>query len=204
MLHTPAFVDDNFLTLQSVPGTDRPVTLAARHEVSAFSFSNPVPISLRLDDAYLRLMRGPRSCMPAFFPDLALSASDGLALKLSTVRFQAGAVSNLDVMTAQTIALINQRTADQFDARRLDASVLLLKALAANGKGLGGDERFSRRNGCLSPRFITRSMGVVIVLLRFAPGMLQCVEYSPDGNRQSGPEPASQQHISTHLRPLNR
>ncbi|MDN7182322.1 efflux transporter outer membrane subunit [Caballeronia sp. SEWSISQ10-4 2] len=59
-----------------------------------------------------------------------------LALKLTTNRFQAGAVSYLDVVTAQTIALTNQRTADQIDARRLDASVLLLKALGGGWQGL--------------------------------------------------------------------
>ncbi|MDP9158211.1 MAG: efflux transporter outer membrane subunit [Pseudomonadota bacterium] len=52
-----------------------------------------------------------------------------LALKLTTNRFQAGAVSYLDVVTAQTIALNNQRAREQIDARRLDASVSLIRAL---------------------------------------------------------------------------
>ncbi|NPT56901.1 efflux transporter outer membrane subunit [Paraburkholderia elongata] len=64
------------------------------------------------------------------------TAAAGLALKLTTNRFQAGAVSYLDVVTAQTIALTNQRTADQIDARRLDASVLLLKALGGGWQRL--------------------------------------------------------------------
>ena len=64
------------------------------------------------------------------------TAAAGLALKLTTNRFQAGAVSYLDVVTAQTIALTNERTADQIDARRLDASVLLLKALGGGWQGL--------------------------------------------------------------------
>jgi outer membrane protein TolC len=64
------------------------------------------------------------------------TSAAGLALKLTTNRFQAGAVSYLDVVTAQTIALTNQRTADQIDARRLDASVLLLKALGGGWQGL--------------------------------------------------------------------
>ena len=58
----------------------------------------------------------------------ATSAAE-LSLKLTTNRYQAGAVSYLDVVTAQTIALTNERTADQIDARRVDASVQLLKAL---------------------------------------------------------------------------
>ncbi|HEY3599077.1 MAG TPA: RND transporter, partial [Paraburkholderia sp.] len=37
--------------------------------------------------------------------------------------------SYLDVVTAQTIALTNERTEDQIAARRVDASVQLLKAL---------------------------------------------------------------------------
>ncbi|SIT37439.1 Heavy metal RND efflux outer membrane protein, CzcC family [Paraburkholderia piptadeniae] len=58
----------------------------------------------------------------------ATSAAE-LSLKLTTNRYQAGAVSYLDVVAAQTIALTNERTADEIDARRVDASVRLLKAL---------------------------------------------------------------------------
>jgi len=58
----------------------------------------------------------------------ATTAAD-LSLKLTSNRFQAGAVNYLDVVTAQTIALSNERTAEQIDARRIDASVQLLKAL---------------------------------------------------------------------------
>ncbi|EUC20572.1 UNVERIFIED_ORG: NodT family efflux transporter outer membrane factor (OMF) lipoprotein [Burkholderia sp. CF145] len=58
----------------------------------------------------------------------ATTAAD-LSLKLTSNRFQAGAVNYLDVVTAQTIALSNERTAEQIDARRIDASVRLLKAL---------------------------------------------------------------------------
>ncbi|MPW19267.1 efflux transporter outer membrane subunit [Paraburkholderia sp. CNPSo 3157] len=57
------------------------------------------------------------------------TSAAALSLKLTTNRYQAGAVSYLDVVTAQTIALTNERTADQIDARRVDASVQLLKAL---------------------------------------------------------------------------
>ncbi|SAK71852.1 RND transporter [Caballeronia pedi] len=65
-------------------------------------------------------------------------ASDAAALSLKLVknRFDAGAVSYLDVVTAQTIALTNERTAEQIDARRAVASVGLLVAL-------GGDWRVS-------------------------------------------------------------
>ncbi|RKR38904.1 efflux transporter outer membrane subunit [Paraburkholderia sp. BL17N1] len=58
----------------------------------------------------------------------ATTAAD-LSLRLTTNRFNAGAVSYLDVVTAQTIALTNQRFADQIAARQLESSVLLLKAL---------------------------------------------------------------------------
>ena len=58
----------------------------------------------------------------------ATDAAD-LSLRLTTNRFNAGAVSYLDVVTAQTIALTNRRTADQIDARRMEAEVGLLKAL---------------------------------------------------------------------------
>jgi hypothetical protein len=44
-------------------------------------------------------------------------------------RYRAGAVSYLDVVTAQTIALTNERTEDQIQARRVDAAALLVKAL---------------------------------------------------------------------------
>ncbi|HEY3595972.1 MAG TPA: efflux transporter outer membrane subunit, partial [Paraburkholderia sp.] len=58
----------------------------------------------------------------------ASTAAD-LSLRLTTNRYTAGAVSYLDVVTAQTIALTNERTEDQIAARRVDASVQLLKAL---------------------------------------------------------------------------
>jgi NodT family efflux transporter outer membrane factor (OMF) lipoprotein len=65
------------------------------------------------------------------------SAAAALSLKLTTNRFQAGAVSYLDVVTAQTIALTNERMEEQIDGRRMDASVLLLKALGGDWQGLG-------------------------------------------------------------------
>ncbi|GLU34984.1 efflux transporter outer membrane subunit [Trinickia caryophylli] len=52
-----------------------------------------------------------------------------LSLSLTTNRYQAGAVSYLDVVTAQTIALANERTQDDIAARRVDATVRLIAAL---------------------------------------------------------------------------
>lgn len=63
------------------------------------------------------------------------------ALQLTTNRFQAGAVSYLDVVTARTIALTNRRASEQIDARRVSASVSLLKALG------GGWDRAALTDG---------------------------------------------------------
>jgi len=57
------------------------------------------------------------------------TAAAQLSLKLTTNRYQAGAVNYLDVVTAQTIALANERNDEQIAGRRLDASVHLLQAL---------------------------------------------------------------------------
>ncbi|OQW70061.1 MAG: RND transporter [Proteobacteria bacterium ST_bin11] len=51
------------------------------------------------------------------------------ALALTNNQYQAGTVSYLNVMTAQTAALSNQQTATQLLGQRLSASVLLVKAL---------------------------------------------------------------------------
>ncbi|SMG23097.1 efflux transporter outer membrane subunit [Paraburkholderia susongensis] len=68
----------------------------------------------------------------------ATDAAD-LSLRLTTNRFKAGAVSYLDVVTAQTIALTNRRLADQIAARRMEATVALLKALGGGWQdGAGG------------------------------------------------------------------
>ncbi|MFM0472887.1 efflux transporter outer membrane subunit [Paraburkholderia strydomiana] len=69
----------------------------------------------------------------------ATSAAE-LSLKLTTNRYQAGAVSYLDVVTAQTIALTNERTQELIDARRVDASVQLLKALGGGWSRTSLDE----------------------------------------------------------------
>jgi NodT family efflux transporter outer membrane factor (OMF) lipoprotein len=59
---------------------------------------------------------------------LAVGAAEH-ELQLALQRYQGGAVGYLEVVTAQSIALTNERTAIEISRRRLDASVLLVKAL---------------------------------------------------------------------------
>jgi NodT family efflux transporter outer membrane factor (OMF) lipoprotein len=59
------------------------------------------------------------------------------ALDVALSRYKAGAVSYIDVVTAQSTALANERTATEIAQRRADASVLLIKALG----GLWTDPR---------------------------------------------------------------
>jgi outer membrane protein TolC len=56
-------------------------------------------------------------------------ASANQALALTNNQYQAGTISYLNVMTAQTAALSNQQTAVQLQGDRLNAAVLLVKAL---------------------------------------------------------------------------
>jgi NodT family efflux transporter outer membrane factor (OMF) lipoprotein len=56
-------------------------------------------------------------------------ASAERALQIALNRYQAGAVSYLDVVTAQSTALSNERVAADISRRQMDASVLLVKAL---------------------------------------------------------------------------
>jgi NodT family efflux transporter outer membrane factor (OMF) lipoprotein len=65
------------------------------------------------------------------------SAAAALSLRLTTNRYQAGAISYLDVVTAQTIALSNERIAEQIDARRTIACVQLLVALGGGWRSPG-------------------------------------------------------------------
>lgn len=65
----------------------------------------------------------------------AADAAD-LSLRLTTNRFQAGALSYLDVVTARTIALADQQLVDQIDARRIAAAVNLATALGGGWPGL--------------------------------------------------------------------
>ena len=60
--------------------------------------------------------------------DLAVQSSQH-ALDVALSRYKAGAVSYLDVVTAQSTALANERVATEIAQRRSDASVLLIKAL---------------------------------------------------------------------------
>ena len=52
-----------------------------------------------------------------------------LSLRLFTNRYRGGVDSYLQVITAQTVTLANQRTEIDILRRRIDASVLLVKAL---------------------------------------------------------------------------
>jgi NodT family efflux transporter outer membrane factor (OMF) lipoprotein len=56
-------------------------------------------------------------------------ASSERALQIALNLYQGGAVSYLEVVTAQSTALANERTAVDIARRRMDASVLLVKAL---------------------------------------------------------------------------
>ncbi|MEK6348569.1 MAG: efflux transporter outer membrane subunit [Burkholderia sp.] len=73
--------------------------------------------------------------------DSARRAADAatLALTLTKNRFDAGAVSYLDVVTAQTIALSSQQQVDLIDAQRIAAAVDLTTALGGGWAGLGKD-----------------------------------------------------------------
>jgi outer membrane protein TolC len=51
------------------------------------------------------------------------------SLELSLNRYRGGLVTYLDVVTAQSIALQNESTEVDLLRRRMDASVLLIKAL---------------------------------------------------------------------------
>jgi NodT family efflux transporter outer membrane factor (OMF) lipoprotein len=65
--------------------------------------------------------------------DAAVSAAEQ-SLAVTMNQYQAGIVSYLNVIVAQTIALNNQRTAVDVLGRRLNASVLLVKALGGGWK----------------------------------------------------------------------
>ncbi|MGC2659751.1 MAG: efflux transporter outer membrane subunit [Bryobacteraceae bacterium] len=59
--------------------------------------------------------------------EATLSAEE--SVQLSTNRYKGGLVTYLEVITAQSIALTNQRTEADLIRRRMEASVLLIKAL---------------------------------------------------------------------------
>ena len=60
--------------------------------------------------------------------DQAVQAAER-SLALSTNRYKGGLVTYLEVVTAQSAALTNERTAVEILTRRMNASVLLIKAL---------------------------------------------------------------------------
>ncbi len=60
------------------------------------------------------------------------------ALQLTTNRFNAGALSYLDVVTSQTIALTNQRDAVVIEGRRMTACVRLIEALGGTWNNNAG------------------------------------------------------------------
>ncbi|HDR9273897.1 TPA: efflux transporter outer membrane subunit [Burkholderia vietnamiensis] len=90
----------------------------------------------------------------------ATDAAD-LSLRLTTNRFNAGAVSYLDVVTAQTIALTNRRTADQIDARRMEAEVGLLKALGGGWQGAAGRDADAAAGAQPAPSAATNDRAAV-------------------------------------------
>jgi len=57
------------------------------------------------------------------------------ALQVATDRYRAGAVSYLEVVTAQSTALANERTAADISRRQLEASVRLIKAVGGQWTG---------------------------------------------------------------------
>ncbi|NOT84424.1 MAG: efflux transporter outer membrane subunit [Methylococcaceae bacterium] len=79
-------------------------------------------------------------------------ASAAEALKLTSNQFQAGTVSYLNVMTAQVVALDNQKAALAVFSQRLDAAVMLIKALGGgwttaqlpSADKVGGEAKWSQ------------------------------------------------------------
>jgi NodT family efflux transporter outer membrane factor (OMF) lipoprotein len=73
--------------------------------------------------AALRLLEQESAAQQAAVADAQKS------LDLSTTRYKGGATTYLEVLTAQSIALTNERTAADLMTRRMTSSVLLVKAL---------------------------------------------------------------------------
>ncbi len=73
--------------------------------------------------AALRLLEQESTAQQAAVTDAQKSVD------LSTTRYKGGATTYLEVLTAQSIALTNERTAADLMTRRMTASVLLVKAL---------------------------------------------------------------------------
>ena len=62
-------------------------------------------------------------------PEFVSIAAAQEFLELATNRYKGGVDTYLQVLTAQTIALANERNAIDILRRRIDASVLLIKAI---------------------------------------------------------------------------
>ena len=68
-----------------------------------------------------------------------------LALSLELNQYRIGSVGYLDVVTAQSTALANERLEVDLMRRRMDASVQLIKALGGSWQGLGSQAGVSNR-----------------------------------------------------------
>jgi outer membrane protein TolC len=68
-----------------------------------------------------------------------------LALQLFTSRSEGGVDNYLQVITAQTVALHNERNEIDIRRRRIDASVLLVKAIGGLGRLSAGQVLTQRR-----------------------------------------------------------
>src|SRR4029079_11294060 len=101
----------------------------AAYEVAFASYRETVLSAFReVEDqlAALRLLE-----QEAAMQDRAVAAA-GRSLALANNRYRGGVTSYLEVITAQSIALTNERAAVNLLIRRMSATVLLMKGLGGN------------------------------------------------------------------------